>query len=232
MTQNSKGKKEPSANYLDSFEFDPTGLDIKWCKNLISTLDGYRIHRCYDLTYIEKAVGRGDVTKTFIKQWGTIRSVLHKFAALGPDVPGVQQSMMRRQSVQLLSLILLTIALPLIVIVWILRVEYLSWFTNPFTTVTLVLFMITFITSAFYNRKIAWLIYHYVEDNAAMFGYERKHIKKWVQTLIYFSSRLLRKDNLKPEKNLVKFWNDDYDGIVVMKGPSKFRKHYVVKLKA
>ncbi len=88
MSQAPKSRKEPPAPDLESFEFDPAGLDMKWSKNLISVFDGYRIHRCYDLAFIEKAIGRGDVPKSFIKQWGTIRPLLHKLAAVGPKVPG------------------------------------------------------------------------------------------------------------------------------------------------
>jgi hypothetical protein len=230
MSQSSKGQKESAAVNLDSFEFDPTMLDLKWSKNLISVLDSYRIHRCYDLTFIEKAVGRGDLPKGFTRQWTTIRSLLHKYAAVGPDVPGVQGWMKQRQSIQLVSLILLTIAFPLLMFAWVFRIESISWFTTPFALVTIVLMLVTFFASAYYNRKVAWAIFHYIEDNAGMFGNENKHLKKWVQALIWHLSRLMRKDQLKPGKNLVKFWNDDYDGIIVMKEPHHFRKNYVVKI--
>jgi hypothetical protein len=230
MSQSSKGQKESTIVNLDSFEFDPTMLDLKWSKNLISVLDSYRIHRCYDLTFIEKAVGRGDLPKGFTRQWTTIRSVLHKYAAVGPDVPGVQGWMKQRQSVQFISLILLTIAFPLLMFAWIFRWESISWFTTPFAAVTIVLMLVAFLTSGYYNRKVAWAVFHHIEDNAGMFGNENKHLKKWVQALIWHLSRLMRKDQLKPRKNLVKFWNDDYDGIIVMKEPHGFRKSYVVKI--
>ncbi len=139
--------------------------------------------------------------------------------------------MTRRQTVNLLSTVLLTIAFPLVVLVWVFHVEFLSWFTTPFTVITLLLFLGAFITSAWYNRKVAWVIYHYIEENGSMFDTECGYLKKWVQTLIFYLSRTMRRDQLKAEKNLVKFWNTDYDGIEVFKSPNWFRKNYVVQLK-
>jgi hypothetical protein len=231
MSQSSKGRKEIPGTDLENFEFDPTGLNTKWSKNLISVFDGYRIHRCYDLTFIEKAISRGELPKNFIKQWGTIRLLLHKFAAVGPNVPGVQKLMTHRQIVNLLSTVLLTIAFPLVILVWVFHIEFLSSFTTPFTVVTLLLFLAAFISSAAYNRRVAWVIYHYIEENGAMFDTERGYLKKWVQTLISYLARIIRREQTDPKKNLVKFWNDDYVGITVLKGPNKFRKHYVMELK-
>lgn len=233
MSQTSKGKKEPVITNLDNFEFDPAGLDIRWSKNIISVLDGYRIHRCYDITFIEKAIGRGDLPKSFTKQWGTIRPVLHKFAAVGPNVPLVESYMKRRQSIQLLSLVMMTVALPLVAFAWIFRVQDLTWLTTPFTFLTLGILMVAFLASGWYNRKVAWAIYHHIEENGAKFENDRRHLKKWVQTTVFYTSRLLRKEEkMKPKKRQVKFWNNDYEGVKLVKEPNWFRKNYVLELNA
>ena len=232
MSQRPKKQREPSETSLRSFEFDPSALDLKWSRNLITVLDGYRIHRCYDVTFIEKGVQKGAVPRAFIRQWPTIRSVLYKFAAVGPDVPHVQEYMARRQKVQFVALVLLTFALPIVVLPWVFRIQGWDWFTTPFLLAAVAGLLISLLSTGWYNRKVSWLVFYHIENNPNLFAEEREHLKKWAQLLIWHASRLIRKDEVKVEKQLVKFWNDDYDGIIVLKEPKGFRKHYVVQLKA
>ena len=92
-SKRSKGK--PTS--LEDFKFDPNGLDLKFARNLITVLDGYRIQRTYDLAFVDKAINKGELPANFIKQWGTIRAVLHKLAAIGPKVPGVEDDLKKKQ---------------------------------------------------------------------------------------------------------------------------------------
>ncbi|MHA2015827.1 MAG: hypothetical protein ACTSUH_08800, partial [Candidatus Thorarchaeota archaeon] len=66
MSKKRKSRKKPQLpeeQDLDTFEFRPTGLNLKWTKDLITVFDGYRIHRCYDLTFIERAIGEGQMPR-------------------------------------------------------------------------------------------------------------------------------------------------------------------------
>ncbi len=226
-----KAKKEPLRIDLDDFEFEPSGLDLKWSKNIITVLDGYRIHRCYDLTFIEKGVSEGELPKQFLRQWKIIRTVLHKFAAIGPEVPNVKKWLLRRQLIQFFSLVTFTIALPLIVLTWVLRIYDIMWFTLPFAAVGGGLVFVAWTVGAWYNRKIAWAIEHYIQENKNLLRKEKIHLKKWTQNLIWHTARIMRKEGADPEKNLIKFFNNDYNGIIVVKEPNWYRKHYTVKLK-
>ena len=98
MSQRPHRKKETTIS-LDDFEFNPSELDLKFSKNLISVLDGYRIHRTYDLGFIDKKINEGELPRSFIKQWGVIRKVLHKLAAIGPKVPGVERWLNIKQTI-------------------------------------------------------------------------------------------------------------------------------------
>ncbi|RDE17241.1 MAG: hypothetical protein C4K49_03490 [Candidatus Thorarchaeota archaeon] len=230
MSKRPRKEKVSSETDLESFELDPSELNLKWSRNLITVFDAYRIHRCYDLTFIERAVGKGDVPRTFIRQWPTVRLVLHKFASVGPDLPGVQMYMVRRQRIQFTFLVLLTFALPLVIIPWVFRIPNLEWFTTPFLLVTVAALLVSVFAQGWYNRKVSWVIFYYIENNPDLLAKEREYLKKWVQLLIWHTSRLIRKSELKPEKQLVKFYNDDYDGIIVLKEPKGLRKHYEIKL--
>ncbi|MHA3964690.1 MAG: hypothetical protein AM325_014255 [Candidatus Thorarchaeota archaeon SMTZ1-45] len=215
---------------LDDFKFEPNGLDLKFSKNLITVLDGYRIHRTYDLTFIDKAMNKGDLPPSFIRQWGTIRSVLHKLASIGPKVPGVESTLNRKQYMSFISMAFLTISVPILLITWVFQIEFLSPIAIPLSLVAVSLVMINFLVGGWYNRKVAWDIHNYIEANQSLVARERSILKGWVQILIDYIARLMRKTGADPEKELIKFFNDDYNRIEVKKVPSGLRKHYVVKI--
>lgn len=227
-----KKKKRAGVISLEDFEFNPVNLDLKWSKDMITVLDGYRIHRCFDLTFIEKAVGAGELPKSFVNQWKVIRTVLHKFAAIAPSVPGVEKLLFRRQVISFLSLILITVALPLTMFGFVLRIEAVQAIIFPLAIIVLFVASTSWMISNYYNRKVAWAISNYLEENSQLLERECKHLKKWVQALIWHTSRQIRKDSKEIEKELIKFYNDDYEGIIVLKEPSRLRKHYTVILGA
>ncbi|OLS31769.1 MAG: hypothetical protein ThorAB25_00710 [Candidatus Thorarchaeota archaeon AB_25] len=222
----SKGK--PTS--LEGFKFDPSGLDLKFSKNLTTVFDGYRINRTYDLTFVDKAMNKGDLPQSFIKQWGTVRAVLHKLAAIGPKVPEVEPALNKKQYMSFLSIAFITIAVPILLITWVFQVAFLTPFAIPLALGAVALVMINFLVGAWFNRKVAWLIHDYLEANPDLTTRENVVLQNWVQTLINYIARTMRKSGIDPEKNLVKFFNEDYTGIEVVKIPSGFRKHYVVKI--
>jgi hypothetical protein len=227
MSHRSKGSKGKPAT-IEDFKFDPNGLDLKFAKNLITVFDGYRINRTYDLTFVDKAMNKGELPQSFIKQWGTIRAVLHRLAAIGPKVPGVEDTLNKKQYMSFLSIAVITIAVPILLVAWVFQVAFLTPIAIPLALVAVALVMINFLVGAIYNRRVAWAIYNYLEDNPNLTAKENVILKNWVQTLIYYVARSMRKSSEDPEKHLVKFFNDDYSGIRVLKEPSNFRKHYVV----
>ncbi|MHA1963138.1 MAG: hypothetical protein ACXACG_04560 [Candidatus Thorarchaeota archaeon] len=215
---------------LKDFRFDPTELDLKWTKDLITTFDGYRIHRTFDLTFIEKAVGQGAFPESFIGQWKTIRSVLHKFAAIGPEVPGVMTALKRRMAIQYLALILMTIMIPLAVLTFAFNWTSIVWIVFPMVIVAVVFIFGQMLSNAWFNRKIAWAIQDYLDLDPGRLRDERIALREWVQILIDHCSRLMRRQGEDPDDNPVKFYNDDYKRIFVHKEPRLLRKHYIVLL--
>lgn len=232
MSRKSKKWKRPDSETLEDLEFNPSGLDLKWSKNLTTTIDAYRIYRCHDLGSIERAIGQGEMPRSFVKQWRMIRSVLHRFAAVTPKISGIEKMMRRRQIIQFTALILLTLGAPAIVLTWALKLDHIAWFTYPFGFFSAGLFAVTALITAWYNREIAWTIYHYIEDNPDLLKSEKALLHEWAQKLIRYTARLIRKDTLDLDKNLLKLYNNDYDGVAFIKEPSRLRKHYVARYKA
>jgi hypothetical protein len=230
MSRRSKQSKDKGQS-LDDFKFDPSGLDLKFSKNLLTVMDGYRINRTYDLGFVDKAMNKGELPQSFTKQWGTIRAVLHRLAAIGPKVPGVESALNKKQYMSFISLATLTIVVPILMIAWVFQVGFLTPWAIPLAILAIALVMINFLVGGWYNRKVAWMIYDYLEENPSLTRKEGLVLKKWVQIMIHYIARTMRKSGADPEKNLVKFFNNDYTGIEVLKEPSGFRKHYVVMIR-
>ncbi len=230
MSQQSKRKKGTPIS-LDDFNFNPSELDLKFSRNLITVFDGYRINRTYELAFIDKKINKGELPQSFIRQWGVIRKVLHKLAAIGPKIPGIEGWLNRKQYFSFASMALLTIVAPVLLLTWVFQWAFLQDFIIPLAVLAIAMVLINFLASAWYNRKIAWEIHYYIEANPNLVENERKHLRKWVQELIYHVARLMRKSGEDPDKNLTKFFNDDYEGILILKEPAGLRKHYVVKIK-
>jgi hypothetical protein len=229
MSRSKRSKRKSQS--LDDFKFDPNELDLKFSKSLLTVMDGYRINRTYDLGFVDKKMNKGELPQTFTKQWGTIRGVLHKLAAIGPKVPGVEESLNRKQYMSFLSLATLTIVVPILMIAWVFQVGFLTPWAIPLAFIAVGLVMINFLVGGWYNRKVAWLIHDYLEADPSLTRNEYLILKKWCQTLIQYIARTMRKGGIDPERNLIKFFNVDYTGIIVLKEPSGFRKHYVVQIK-
>jgi hypothetical protein len=225
-----KAKRAPAIS-LDEFKFSPANLDLRFSKNLLTVLDGYRIQRTYDLGFIDKKIGEGDLPRTFVQQWGTMRKALAKLAAIGPTVPGVESCLNRRQLMSFAAMASLTIAAPILLFTYFFRLSWLAPIGLPLALIAVGMMLASWQTSAWYNRKVAWLIHDFVEENQALVSNERRHIKKWVQILIQHISSIMRKTGESPDKNPIKFFNDDYTGIEVLKEPGGLRKNYVVRIR-
>jgi hypothetical protein len=230
MSRKSKRRRADSEPSLENLEIAVSGLDLKFSRNLITVMDAYRINRTYSTEFVDKKINEGELPRSFVQQWGTIRSALHKLAALGPKVPNVEKWLNQRQYVSFASMAMLTIAVPVLVITWVLQLAWLQPFAIPLSVLAIALLLISWLSSAWFNRKVAWAIHDYVEANPALVGAEQKALKRWTQSLIFHAAREMRREGIDPEKNLVKFFNCDYKGIEVIKEPGGFRKHYVVKI--
>jgi hypothetical protein len=230
MSQRPKRDKSGSESFED-LEISTSGLPLKISKNLATVLDAYRINRAYSTQFVDEAINEGELPRSFIQQWGTIRSVLHKLAALGPKIPNVEKWLNQKQYISFASMALLTITVPLLLATWFLSLAWLQPYVIPMSVAAVALLLISWLSSGWFNRKVAWAIHNHIEDHPELVRRERKVLKKWAQSMIYHVARLLRKSDEDPDKNLLKLFNSDYEGIEILKEPGGFRKHYVARLK-
>ena len=232
LKMSKKQKRKGLGIPLEEFKLDPSELDLKLTRSLISVIDGYRIYRCFDLTFVGKRQQKGELPLGFIKQWTTMRGVLHKFAAVGPDVENVENWLKQRQIIAFAALALLTISAPLLVFGWIFRIQWIVDINIPLALTAVASVLISAVTNAWYNRKVAWAIFNYTESHPELLKKEKELLFEWVQALIYYMARKMRIENIASEKKLTKFYNNDYKGIEVIKEPGGFRKHYIMRILA
>ena len=223
-------KKKGLGIPLADYKFDPSELDLDLTRTLISVFDGYRIYRCFDLTFMERKATKGDVPRGFLKQWATIRSVLHKFAAVGPGVPGVEKWMAQRQVIAFISLALLTISAPLLVFGLIFRLDWVYVISIPLALTAIGAIFLSALTNTWFNRKVAWAIFDYTENTPGLLAEEKELLHTWTQALIYHAARVMRKEGTKSEKKLQKIYTDEYRGVEIIQEPKGLRKHYVVRI--
>ncbi|MCK5150293.1 MAG: hypothetical protein KAQ65_00570 [Candidatus Thorarchaeota archaeon] len=229
MSQRPK-KKKGTTIPLNEFKFDPSDLDLKLTRSLITVFDGYQIYRCFDLTFMDKRMSKGEVPRGFIKQWPTVKGVLHKFAAVGPKVQNVETYLRNRQIIAFLALALLTISAPLLVVGWILRIEWIVAINIPLALIAVFSVFTSAITNAWFNRKVAWAVFEYTEGDPSLNRKEKEFLHEWTQGLIYHAARIMRKEDIDYKKKRTKFYNDDYKGVEVLQVPKGLRKHYTMHI--
>ncbi len=223
-------KKKGLGIPLEDYKFDPSELDLDLTQTLISVIDGYRIYRCFDLTFIERRAAKGKVPRGFLKQWATIRNVLHKFAAVGPTVPNVEKWMAQRQVIAFIALALLTISAPLLVFGLIFRLDWVYVISIPLALTAIGAIFLSALTNAWFNRKVAWAIFDYTENTVGLLAKEKELLHTWTQALIYHAARQMRLDGTNPDKKLQKIYQTDYKNIEILQEPKRLRKHYAVKI--
>lgn len=223
-------KKKGIGIPLEEFKFDPSSLDLDLSQTFISVFDGYRIYRCYDISFVERRQSKGTIPREFFRQWATIRGVLHKFAAVGPTVPNVEKWLRQRQYIAFLSLALLTISAPLLVFGLIFRLEWVYPISIPLSLVAVGAVFLSALTNTWFNRKVAWAIWDYTQNTPGLLKKENDLLHEWTQELIYHAARIMRREGVDSTKKRTKIYQTDYKGIEVVQEPGGFRKHYTIRI--
>jgi hypothetical protein len=172
---------------------------------------------------MEKRRSKGEIPRGFLRQWPTIKGVLHKFAAVGPRVPGVENLLRNRQIIALISA-------PMLVIGWILNIEWIVAINIPLALTAIFAVFTSAVTNAWYNRKVAWAIYEYTESDTRLLAKEKKLLHEWTQALIYHAARVMRKEGIDSKKKATKFYTNEYKGVEVLDEPKGLRKHYSMRI--
>jgi hypothetical protein len=196
---------------------------------LIFLLDGYRINRFENPATIEKAVQRGDLGGEIRRKWKEIRPSLDKMASVPASIPGVVSLTKVRIAFRFLVSVYTSAALVLVVARFVLQLsygEYGEWFVISAVAVAPIAWLIGELA----NYRMAKKVEEFFEKNPKSLEDIRSDIRKTVQSLLYTLFRQIRRAGQDPKKLAFKMYNADYEGIEVVRMPTRSSKYYLVSM--
>lgn len=205
--------------------------DIVSLVELIFLLDGYRINRFENPQAIERAIEKGALGGDIVGKWKGIRAKLDEMASVPGSLPGVVRLTQVRIGFRFLASTYTIAALMLVVARFILRENYGQWGTwLVISTVAVV--PIAWVISELANYTIARKVEEFFGKNPRSLEGIRSELKRTVQSLLLTLFHQIRRTGQDPKKMAFKMYNVDYEGIQVVKVPSRWAKYYLVAAKA
>ncbi len=214
--------------------------------NIISLIDGYRINRCPDFRRLDDNIKKGVLGRAFAEKWKNIRKVLWRIGTFPKNIPNVNKMMTLRILTHIAGLILMLVASSIVIASLFLTLDRLILYIG------LAMYAIGTSVLGFamlLRRRIAIKIAEYYYEDHDRWKREQAYLRGVVQQLIDGLIRYLRqrkkmgndkvlnqveKDTpLKKyqklmSKYMIRMYNIDYTGLIVVKKPNAFRKHYEV----
>ncbi|WEU39834.1 MAG: hypothetical protein OdinLCB4_005015 [Candidatus Odinarchaeum yellowstonii] len=214
--------------------------------NVISLIDGYRINRCPDFRRLDDNIKKGVLGRVFAEKWKDIRKVLWRIGTFPKNIPNVNKMMTIRIITHIIGLILMLVASSIVIATIFLTMPRLILYIG------LALYAVGTSILGFamlLRRRIAIKIAEYYYEDHDRWKREQAYLKGVVQQLIDGLIRYLRqrkkigtdkaltqveKDTpLKKyqklmAKYMIRMYNVDYTGLIIVKKPNAFRKHYEV----
>jgi len=198
---------------------------------LIFLLDGYRVNRFENPAAVEKAVRKGDLSGEISRKWKEIRPSLDKMASLPASIHGVVRLTQIRITFRFLASAYTSAALMLVVARFVLRFSYGElgeWLVISAAGVVPIAWLIGELA----NYRIARKVEEFFENNPKNLEEIRSELKKTVQSLLYTLFHQIRRAGQDPKKFAFKMYKADYEGIEVVRMPTRWAKYYLVSIKS
>lgn len=198
---------------------------------LIFLLDGYRINLFENPAAVDKAIKKGELGGEIARKWKEIRLSLDKMASVPASIPGVVRLTQVRTTFRFLASIYTSAALILIVARFILRLSY-GQFGEWLVISTVGVLPTAWVIAELANYRIAKKLEEFFEKNPRSLEEIRSDLKRTVQSLLYTLFHQIRRTGQDPKKFAFKMYNADYEGIEVVRMPSRWAKYYLVSIKS
>lgn len=209
-----------------SAKVDPTDI-----RKVIYTLDAYRAHLFYDITWIDQKVEQGSLGRDFAASWKVLRRKMIKMARVSNSIPGVHRLARLQSSFEALW----QISVPMVFILLFANllapgipvVRDLAPYFMVFALATLIIGLLArFLIGGRIGRRIKG----YFAKNPEAHKLRAYELRDAVQLLIEELRRFIRDTGSDPGKHLVGVGFLDYKHIKVAKKPRPWRKYYLVKV--
>jgi len=205
-------------------ELDPTDI-----RKVIYTLDAYRAHLFYDISWIDAKVEQRTLGRQFAADWKELRRMIIKMAHVPASLPGVPR-LVRLQSY---FEGLWQIAAPLIFILLFTsllapQLPFISSIAPYIMIAGLAALLIGVLARFMIGRQIGRRIDDHFAKNPELHKLKAEQLREAVQLLIEELRRFIRETGDQPKKHLVGVSFLDYEHIEVAKKPRPWRRYYLV----
>ncbi len=198
---------------------------------LILLLDGYRINLFENPATVDKAIQKGALGGEIAGKWKEIRLSLDKMASVPASIPGVVRLTRVRIVFRFLTSVYTSVALILVVARFVLRLSY-GPFGEWLVISTVGVVPAAWLIGELANYRIAKKVEEFFEKNPKRLEGIRSDLKRTVQSLLYTLFHQIRRTGQDPKKLAFKIYNVDYEGIEVVRMPSRWAKYYLVSIKS
>jgi len=213
-------------------------LDLLTLKKLITLFDSYRIHRCEDFRWVDKAVNDGKLKKRFANEWKKHRKILSKMASLPRTLPNVKRLIKIRLVVRSLAAVYISLAAIFFMANVLIRNSNLSISVPDFSSPAFFLIAITSVgalilssmLNLFVNWRVALALDKYVKEHPEKLKVHRRRLKVIVQNLIYEAIRRI-KELHELDNDTIELYTTEYESIDVVEEPKRTRNYFIAKLK-
>lgn len=205
-------------------EIDPTEI-----RKVIYSLDAYRSHIFYDITWIDEKVKNGNLGRTFAGGWKKLRARMFKMARVTLSVPGNRRIAKFQQYSEAMWQIVIPLVFLFILINFMAPGIPIVAIISPY--LVLVAFAALFASLGakyFLGGLISRRINQYFVDNPEAQVLRAAELKNAIQVLIEELRKFLRDSDEDPKDHLVGVGFTDYKGIEINKKPRPWRQYYLV----
>jgi len=208
----------------ETSKLDPTDI-----RKVIYTLDAYRAHLFYDMTWIDAKVERGTLGRNFAARWKELRHMMVKMAHLPaslPTVPGLVrlqgyfEAMWQIAGPLVFILLFASLLAP--------QIPLIASIAPYIMIAGLVMLLIGLLARFLVGREIGRRIEEHFAKNPELHKPQAKQLWEAVQLLIEELRRLVRESGDDPKKHLVGVTFLDYEHIQVSKKPQPWRRYCLV----
>jgi len=205
-------------------EIDPTEI-----RKVIYSLDAYRSHIFYDITWIDEKVKNGNLGRTFAGGWKKLRARMFKMARVTLSVPGNRRIAKIQQYFEALWQIVIPLVFLFILINFMAPGIPIVAIISPYLVIVAFAALFASLGAKYFlGGLISRRINQYFVDNPEAQVLRAAELKNAIQVLIEELRKFLRDSDEDPKDHLVGVGFTDYKGIEINKKPRPWRQYYLV----
>ncbi len=208
-----------------------TKIDPTEIRKVIYSLDAYRAHIFYDITWIDEKVKNGNLGRAFAGGWKKLRARMFKMARVTISIPGNRRLAKFQSYFEALWQIVIPLVFLTILVNFIVPGLPIVASISPFLVIVAFIALFAGLGAKFLlGGLISRRIDSYFADNPEAQKLRAIELRNAVQILIEELRKFIRDTGEDPEDHLVGVGFIDYTGIEISKKPRPWRQYYLVTL--